>query len=113
MSGDHLPTGVAPQPVAPAPVDVGPWQVNNCYTGWDGKAVLSYPDYALLLSAGPLCGCLHCYRPGADNDFVAIEPVTHIPNAHQLRADGVAGTGLRDLAPGAVMSAWMTLQVLG
>jgi len=113
VSADHLPTGVAPQPVAPGPLDVGPWQVNNCYTGWDGKAVLSYPDYALLLSADPLCGYLQCYRPGADSDFVALEPVTHIPNAHQLRADGVAGTGLRDLAPGAVMSAWMTLQVLG
>jgi aldose 1-epimerase len=112
VSPDHLPVGLAPEPVAPGPVDVGPWRVNNCYTGWNGKAVLSYPDHALLLSADPLCRFLQCYRPGTESAFVAIEPVTHIPNAHQLRAAGVPDTGLCDLAPGAVMSTWMTLLVV-
>lgn len=112
VSGEHLPLGTSPESVAPGPVDVGPWRVNNCYTGWVGKAMLSYPKYSLLISADPLCRFLQCYRPGADSAFVAIEPVTHVPNAHQLRAAGVADSGLRDLMPGAAMSTWMTLQVL-
>lgn len=113
VTPDHLPVGLAPQPAPAGLVDVGPWCVNNCYTGWDGKAVLHYPGHTLRISADPLCRFLQCYRPGPVSAFVAIEPVTHVPNAHQLRAAGVADTGLRDLAPGAVLSTWMTLQVVG
>ncbi len=112
VTPDHLPVGLAPQAVVPGPVDVGPWQVNNCHTGWDGRAVLAYPQHTLVMTADPLCRFLQCYRPAADSAFVAIEPVTHVPNAHQLRAAGVADTGLIDLAPGAVRSISMTMQVL-
>ncbi|SEN10321.1 aldose 1-epimerase [Duganella sp. CF517] len=108
VSDDHLPLGFRAQ-LAPDDIAVGGWRVNNCFTGWCGRALLSYPGYKLLISADPACGYLQCYRP-ADSGFIAIEPVTHIPNAHQLRGDGVSAHGLRDLQPGATLSAWMTLQ---
>ena len=111
VSEDHLPIGFRAEP-APEMIDVHPWTVNNCFTQWGGKVLLSYPEYGLLISADPVCGFLQCYRPGAASAFVAIEPVSHIPNAHQLRHEGVDDSGLRDLPPGQALSAWMTLQIV-
>lgn len=111
VSDDHLPQGFRALS-SPETINVGAWSVNNCFTGWDGRALLRYPDYSLLISADPVCGYLQCYRPGGDSAFVAIEPVSHIPNAHQLRRAGVADNGLRDLEPGQTLSAWMTLQIV-
>ncbi|MHA4867245.1 aldose 1-epimerase [Duganella sp. PWIR1] len=111
VSADHLPTEFGPTPASGA-IEVGSWHVNNCYTGWTGQALLSYPDYGMIIGANPVCSALQCYRPGEGSGFVALEPVSHIPNAHQLREAGVVDTGLRDLAPGQNLAAWMTLQIV-
>lgn len=111
VTADYLPTGWRAQP-APAAIAVAGWQVNHCFTQWTGRAVLSWPGHALVISADPVLASLQCYRPGRDSHFVAIEPVTHIPNAHQLRQAGVSDSGMRDLAPGASLEGRMTMQVL-
>jgi aldose 1-epimerase len=93
---------------------IGGWTVNNCFTGWDGRATLTYGDRQVSMSGsfGTQAGFVQCYRPGPDSPFLALEPVTHIPNAHQLEAAGVTGTGLRHLGPGESMSVSMDIAVV-
>jgi aldose 1-epimerase len=98
------------QPLSrPGAVQASGWTVNHCFTGWDGCTVLDYGQYRVSVQADPSCGLLHCYQPESDATFIALEPVTHIPNAHQLHAQGVQGTGLRWLASEESMTSAMTL----
>jgi aldose 1-epimerase len=74
--------------------------VDNCFTGWDGKARIDQPDLgiALTMQASPACGFLHCYLPeGAD--FFAAEPVSAMPNSFN-RPEEPAATGAQSLPPG-------------
>lgn len=96
---------------SPDPVQVRGWTVNHCFTGWDGCAVLGYGQHSVSVHADPSCRFLHCYQPGSDESFVALEPVTHIPNAHQLQEQGVMGTGLRWLAGEESMGLAMTMRL--
>lgn len=77
--------------------------IDNCYTGWDGVAVLSAPGGAsTTLTASPQCRWLHVYSPpGAD--FVCAEPVANRPDPF----NGEDG-GIQTLAPGETASVWMT-----
>ncbi len=78
--------------------------IDNCYTGWNGVATLSAPGGATTtLTASPECRWLHVYSPpGAD--FVCAEPVTNRPDPFNGE-----DSGIRALAPGETMAAWMNL----
>ncbi len=87
------------------------WKVDNCFTGWSGRAVLDYPTHRVELQAVAACGQLVCFAPDDGRNFIALEPVTNINNAFALAARGVADTGTKILAPGDNFEISMSIQV--
>lgn len=59
--------------------------IDNCYTGWNGKAVIEYPDRALTLTmVMPDCnGYSLLYRP-PEGEFFCFEPITHPIDAFHM-----------------------------
>lgn len=80
----------------PAPLD-GPL-IDNCYTGWNGRATVDYPDKGLRLTmVMPDCNgyTLFYRKPGAD--FFCLEPITHPIDAfHMPDMPGLAFLGHGD-----------------
>ena len=77
----------------------------NGFTGWDGRAVIDWPEWRARLAviAGPTLRHLVLYTPpGAD--FFCVEPVSHSVDAFNLAARGVPDTGTVVLAPGERLS---------
>lgn len=79
---------------------VGPHFIDNCFAGWDGRALLRYPDlgYALRISADPVFGHTVVFVPD-NKPFFAVEPVSHM-NDGLNRMHSEADTGVFVLAPG-------------
>ncbi|NEX59737.1 aldose 1-epimerase [Noviherbaspirillum galbum] len=80
----------------PAALD-GPL-IDNCFTGWNGKAVISYPDRGYQLSmVMPDCnGYSLMYRPPGGDCF-CFEPITHPIDAfHMPNRPGLAILGHGD-----------------
>jgi len=65
--------------------------LDNGFAGWDGVAVIRWPDRTCTIRA-PQCGFLHVYSPPG-RDFFCLEPQTAAPGALQ-----------RDPAPVAVVA---------
>ena len=67
----------------PAPLDGE--MIDNCYTGWNGKALIDYPDRGIAVTMlMPDCnGYSLLYRPPG-RDFFCFEPVTHPIDAFHL-----------------------------
>jgi aldose 1-epimerase len=78
-----------------------PLAMDNCFGGWDGSAVIAWPEHELCLSitADPLFGHLVIYIPPGQDHF-CVEPVSHANDGFNLAARGVADTGVRVLQPG-------------
>jgi aldose 1-epimerase len=79
--------------------------LDNCFTGWDGRAVVGWPERhaRLVMSAtGPL-RLLVVYTPRADPYFCA-EPVSNCTDAFNLAATR-DDTGMLVLEPGETVSA--------
>jgi aldose 1-epimerase len=78
------------------------------FAGWDGLAVIAWPGRgrALRLAADwPLLSFLAIRR----TECLCLAPMSHCSDAFNLARAGVAGTGLRVLAPGASRSATVKL----
>jgi aldose 1-epimerase len=99
---DHLPRSHSAAAPA-AGLAVAQWAVDNCFTGWNGRACLSYARHLVELTAD--CPFLHCFKPFDGRPFIALEPVSHMPNAHQL-----APQQLRQLGSGQQFSISMQIQ---
>jgi len=67
---------------------VGATNLDHCFAGWDGLAVLEWPDRRLTLRA-VRCSCLQVYAP-AGRDFFCIEPQTAPPGALERGAEEAA-----------------------
>ncbi len=67
-----------PRAVNAVPLDHG-------FCGWNGHAVLEWPERTVTLHA-PACGFLHVYAPRG-RDFFCIEPQTGAPGALARNAD--------------------------
>lgn len=103
LSGDDpIPTGLTTafppgwDYNAPASLD-GPL-IDNCYSGWNGKALIEYPDRGLSLSmVMPDCnGYTLLYRPPG-GDYFCLEPITHPIDAfHMPEQPGLAYLGHGD-----------------
>lgn len=66
--------------------------IDACYSGWNGKATIEYPDHGLTLTmVMPDCnGYTLFYRP-PQKDFFCLEPITHPINAfHMPNQPGLA-----------------------
>ncbi|HZB90256.1 MAG TPA: aldose 1-epimerase [Stellaceae bacterium] len=102
--GDVMPTERRPVP--------GEWRLaegrriadlalDNVFTGWDGEAVVTWPErgaHLRLAATQPLLSFLVLYTPPG-RDFFCVQPVSHVADAVNLARAGVADTGLRVLAP--------------
>ncbi len=80
--------------------------LDNCYAGWQGPALIADAQLALRLSSS--LPYVVVYTPST-KPFYCVEPVSHVSNAIQM-ADPAAH-GLRMLAPGATLEAWMQLDI--
>jgi aldose 1-epimerase len=72
--------------------------LDHCFTGWDGLALIDYPDVRLRLRliGSALYRHLVLYTPGGE-DFFCVEPVSHMNDAINQAGRGVSGTGLQSL----------------
>jgi aldose 1-epimerase len=86
--------------------------VDHCFTGWSRELAIdnagSAGDMNVILAASPGMEFLQLYMPPGKNWFCA-EPMSQMPDAmHHAAAQE---TGLRYLAPGESLQAWMTIAV--
>jgi aldose 1-epimerase len=79
--------------------------VDNCFAGWSRRAIGRWRDkgLSLTMTADPVFGTIVVFSPQGQ-DFFCVEPVTHLNNGINLRAAGVAQTGVVDLLPGQSLS---------
>lgn len=76
--------------------------LDHCFGGWDGVAIIDYPEEGLriTITADPdLFGHLVIYVPPGETMF-CVEAVSNCNDAFNLAARGVEGTGMRVIAPG-------------
>ena len=100
----QLPTRRVAQPGIDG--DVAHLDFDHCFEGWTGAARLRDEKLSLRLSSS--LGYLVVYTP-RHKAYYCVEPVSHVSNAIHM-ADPAAH-GLRELAPGESLDAWMKLEV--
>jgi aldose 1-epimerase len=91
---------------------VGARNIDHCFGGWDGQAIIAYPSAGVRLrfECDPVFGHVVIYTP-AGKPFFAVEPVTIANNGFNLHAAGLSGTGMQVLQPGAALSGRFCLHV--
>jgi aldose 1-epimerase len=85
--------------------------LDNVLTGWDGRAVIHWPERHARLAVeaqGPL-RFLVLYTPPGEGYFCA-EPVSNCTDAFNLANEGRSDTGMLVLEPGDTVSAGLTLK---
>ena len=65
---------------------------------WDGMAEIIDDSYTLKITADETFGHLIVHVPRGKN-FFCLEPVSHTPDAFNLAAQGIVGTGIQSLGP--------------
>jgi aldose 1-epimerase len=92
------------------PHPIGATQLDNVYTGWDGRASLADASRGLAveIAGDTSCPFLVVYIP-RDGDFLALEPVTHMTDAFNRAQQGERDTGSRSLGPGMAFSCTMQI----
>lgn len=85
--------------------------LDHCFTGWNGKAQLRWPESAveLVLEASPNSRFLVIYNPIEEN-FFALEPQTQMIDGVNFLNRGF-NTGVCELEPGKEFSMWYSLKV--
>ena len=75
--------------------------LDNCFDGWDGRAVITWPSRRLRLEleASPVFSHTVIYIPEG-RPYFCVEPVSHANNGFALHALGVEDVGYRLLANG-------------
>lgn len=88
--------------------------VDHCFTGWSRWLGIDHAgaegDLAIAVAASPGMDFLQLYMPPGKNWF-CVEPMSQMPDA--IHHAGAQETGLRFLAPGESLQAWMTIAVQG
>ncbi|WP_291845072.1 aldose 1-epimerase [Maricaulis sp.] len=77
--------------------------IDHCYSGWDGRALVTCEAGPVRVSASPDARHLHVFIPPGE-DFACLEPVTHRPDV----INGPAGE-MPALAPGDTRSITMRI----
>jgi aldose 1-epimerase len=82
--------------------------MDNCFSGWDGRAKISWAEEAFALEISAPMSAAVVYIPGG-GDFFCFEPVPHVNNA--LGMPG-ARPAMPVIAPGESYSVVMTFQAI-
>ena len=84
--------------------------MDNTFTGWDGRAVIDWPEWSasLAMTAEPPLGMLVVYAP-PDERFFCVEPVANCTDAFNMLARGRDDSGARVLQPGERLAAKVRL----
>lgn len=79
-------------------------QLNHSFTVWDGVSTLAWPGSGvrLRIQADPVFS--HVVAFTAPDGTIALEPVTNATDGFNLMAQGVPGTGVQILEPGASLT---------
>jgi aldose 1-epimerase len=101
----ELPVRKVAQPGIDA--DVAHLDFDHCFEGWRGAARIRDERFSLSLASS--LDRLVVFTP-REREYFCVEPVSHVNNAIHM-ADPLAH-GLRSLAPGETMHAWMQLDVI-
>ena len=109
MGDDKLPTHRLPSPGLDT--DCATLEVDHCFDGWTGEAILQDPCMRVVLTSNlrRLVVFTHPTR-----DTVAIEPVSHVNNAVNLLGQPgmtAQALGLEVLLPGESLTATMALHI--
>lgn len=82
--------------------------IDNCFAGWDGKALVAQPDLGIDIAIAASQGFDHAmvFAPSADAGFFCFEPVSHAVDA--INAPG--HSGMTVLAFGDAMTVSMTIR---
>lgn len=108
VDADFIATAPGTAPVRhDAPLGTEP--VTRYCAGWEGTATLLRPGAApvSVTAEAPLDHLVFHVPPGGA--YLCVEPVSHVADAFNLAARGVAGTGHRMLAPGEEVTASMRI----
>lgn len=110
-----LPTQLEPVPAQwsfALPRAIADTALDHCFVGWRRPATLHWPGQSLRATIDADVACTHLivYVP-PERDYLAIEPVTHMPDAFNRADSGQRDTGTRVLAPGARFSCTMHVSV--
>ncbi len=86
--------------------------LDNCFDGWDGQAVITWPSRKIRMDveASPVFGHVVLYTPEA-RPYFCVEPVSHANNGFALHALGVEDVGYRLLANGDRLSGEVAFRV--
>ena len=101
-----LPTRKVPQPGIDG--DVAHLGFDNCFEGWHGPARIRDEKMSLRLTSS--LPYLVVFTPET-KPYYCVEPVSHVSNA--LHMADPAAHGLRSVAAGATVDAWMKLEIGG
>lgn len=84
--------------------------LDNCFAGWDRRAVVEWPERRarLVVTAEAPLDFLMVYTPPG-RDYFCLEPVSHAIDAANLAAAGRTDVGFLALGPGASVRATVTL----
>ena len=81
--------------------------LDNCFTGWDGRAEINAGPVSLQIQADPVFGNLQVFTPPGAG-FFCVEPVSHIPDA--INRPGLGhGQGMAAVPPQGSLSGSITL----
>jgi aldose 1-epimerase len=70
---------------APTPLPLDAPLIDNCYTGWNGKARIEYPDRGLALTMTmPDCNGYTLFYRAPEREFFCLEPITHPIDAFHM-----------------------------
>jgi aldose 1-epimerase len=89
--------------------DVSAIVADRLYEGWDGRAVLDYPDGGrTAVTADGALDKLQLYSAW-DYDYVCVEPVSNANDGFNRMAAGVPCHGVRVLEPGDTLAGTLTI----
>lgn len=89
-----------------------PSSVDNCFSGWSGKAKVMWPDAKVQAEiSSPEAKNAILFTPPAEKNFVAIEPVTNVNNAINDLQNGESEQAMMLVEAGRSVSMTMIIKV--
>jgi aldose 1-epimerase len=87
--------------------------IDAVYGGWDGRAIIAYPQAQVRLEfiCNEVLGHLCLFTP-AGKPFFALEPMSQPLNAFNLFAQGQTHTGVKQIEPGQSLQSTFVIRII-